>query len=204
MRRPPVNLVAREHEYRWLAAPFDPPAGVGAFVKRDEVRLRVQDTYFDGPALELSTGGFRLRVRLEGSALLTTFKGPSAGDEDKEGFSSRFELEVAVNGSLETSTPFLAAREHLTGELALLGFVDTTRTVHLYEAADEVRVELCLDRVTYQSGAVEYRVEAEGPEPWIHPFARELVHRHPGLSAAPRGKVNEMLARTLSWERPVL
>ncbi|MBE1582307.1 CYTH domain-containing protein [Nonomuraea angiospora] len=190
----PQPLGTIEREYRWLSERIDLPGEVGDFLAVRAEHRCITDTYFDTPDFRLHHMGSRLRIRIQPPKRFVTFKGGSTtGSPD--GYRVRPELEVAADGDIEGTEPFLIARRLVDGELTEIGTITNNRYAVTYTGPSEQEVEIAVDDVDYGVGAREWRLEAEGPEPAVHLAARALTAMFPFLRPAPFGKVQEMLIR---------
>jgi inorganic triphosphatase YgiF len=182
-----------EIERQWLAPDdVELPDRIGPFEGGKVEQRSIVDTYLDTDHAALRDGGGRLRIRVQNGRRLATFKGSLEGAVD--GVRRREEVEGPADGDPELSDAFRAARA-LSGEpLAPVGTLHTSRTAREYRHGDLV-VEAVIDHLRYPDGSEETRVEAEGDEPSVDAFSRELTRVVEDIVPAPTTKGAELAKR---------
>jgi inorganic triphosphatase YgiF len=185
--------MAVEIERQWLAPDdVELPDTIGPF-RGDEVEQRtIVDTYLDTADAALRAGGGRLRLRTQNGRQLATFKRSLEGTVD--GVRRREEVEGPVEGDPERSDAFVAARSLSAAPLKPVGTLHTARAAREYRDGDLV-VEAVVDHLRYPDGSTETRIEAEGDEPSVEAFARELALVVAGVEPAPTTKGAELARR---------
>jgi inorganic triphosphatase YgiF len=185
--------MALEIERQWLA-PDDVslPDRIGPFAGAEVERRTIVDTYLDTADRALRAGGGRLRLRTQNGRELATFKRSLEGASD--GVRRREEVESPVEGDPERCDAFAAARELSGAPLAPVGTLHTDRQAREYRYG-ELLVEAVIDHLRYPDGSRETRVEAEGDEPSVEAFARELERVVHGIEPASTTKGAELSRR---------
>jgi inorganic triphosphatase YgiF len=181
-----------EVERQWRAMPgVVLPAELGDWRLDVESDALLVDRYFDTADLQLHASRSRLRIR-------TTPAGPIATLKRRVGSGGRLrrriEIEAPCEADPEQSIPFVAARLLTLDPLHEIGTIRTRRLSRSYRLENRV-VEVVRDRVRYDTGADEWRLELEGDPDDVRTVGRLLERRVPGLAAVRRGKVQTMLAR---------
>lgn len=188
---------ASEVERQWIAPGLvELPDELGGFRAGEREQRLIVDTYFDtagdGERGELALAGATLRLREQNGRRLATFK--QRLDGDSPALRRRREVEAPVEGELESSSAWTAARVVTGAPLIEIGRLENRRTARVYrEGRDEV--EVVLDALRYPDGSDEHRIEAEGAEDAIERLSAALTDAVPGLTPAITGKLGELLLR---------
>jgi inorganic triphosphatase YgiF len=186
-----------EIERQWVApGAVELPDALGGFQAGDREQRLIVDTYYDtARGLDrgaLAKAGASLRLREQNGRRLATFK--QRLDDDSPALRRRREIETPVEGELESSRAWSAARSVTAEPLVEIGRLENRRTARVYrEGSDEV--EVVLDILRYPDGSDEHRIEAEGAEDAIDRLSAALAEAVPGLTPARTGKLAEMLLR---------
>jgi inorganic triphosphatase YgiF len=186
-----------EIERQWIApGAVDLPDELGGFRAGDREQRLIVDTYYDTERSSdrgaLAQAGASLRLREQNGRRLATFKQRLA--DDSPALRRRREIETPVEGELESSSAWTAARAVTAEPLVEIGRLENRRTARVYrEGSDEV--EVVLDALRYPDGSDEHRIEAEGAEGAIDRLSAALADAVPGLTPAQTGKLAEMLLR---------
>jgi inorganic triphosphatase YgiF len=182
--------MAIEIERQWIAPDdVELPERIGPFQGEPVEQRTIVDEYLDTADRALRAGGGRLRLRTQNGRELATFKRSLEGAAD--GIRRREEVESAIEGDPERCDAFLAARALSTGPLVPVGTLRTERAAREYRHGALV-VEAVIDHLLYPDGSTETRIEAEGDEPSVEAFSRELERAVDGIEPAATTKGAEL------------